>query len=361
MLTMFVPLFQDSGSPMFNTAVTSGYRSIMSGIFLALYPLGQFIGSPIIGSISDRLGRKKVLAISLFFSFISLVIITYSIYSRNVLLLGASCFVAGLCESNMAIALSAIACMTKPEERQRFFGYAWMMCSVGYILGSMYGGLAAWIGYTVPFALEALGMIVTMLLTLVLFQDAPILQTERKRFTQQFFAFFEIFKNGPLRPVYLSNFLLYFAFFGILRVELIFMQDTLQLTPAKIAFYYSYSSVVALFANLVISPWLSRFMSMRVLLVFTTFVAASGALLFVIPRNEYWLYLTMGLIALSVPVAIAVSCAFLSSFAKDEDQGAVMGNNQSLQVLSEALSAAAGGLLFAFHNSAPFFIFGGLK
>jgi MFS family permease len=77
MLTMFVPLLQDHTSPMYNANYSSAQTNILCGLFLALYPLGQFLGSPIIGALSDRLGRKRMLIISLTLSIACFLFIGY--------------------------------------------------------------------------------------------------------------------------------------------------------------------------------------------------------------------------------------------------------------------------------------------
>ncbi|MGB3365115.1 MAG: MFS transporter, partial [Thermodesulfobacteriota bacterium] len=78
MVAIFIPmLMHDTG--FFDESVSSSARGIYGGILLALYPLGQFIGSPIIGSFADKFGRKRVLTISLVFTIFLYVVIAYSI------------------------------------------------------------------------------------------------------------------------------------------------------------------------------------------------------------------------------------------------------------------------------------------
>src|SRR3990167_10818544 len=92
---------------------------------LAMYPLGQFIGSPIIGNFSDYYGRKKVLLISLCACAIGFSGMALSIELNLVSLLFFSAFFTGLCESNMAISQSVIADrVANPTEKTVLIGYA---------------------------------------------------------------------------------------------------------------------------------------------------------------------------------------------------------------------------------------------
>jgi MFS family permease len=63
MITVFTPMLLRSDSPFIPAGYPMHTRTIALGILLCLYPLGQFLGSPILGGLSDRFGRKPVLLI----------------------------------------------------------------------------------------------------------------------------------------------------------------------------------------------------------------------------------------------------------------------------------------------------------
>ena len=64
MITVFTPMLLRSDSPMIAADDPMSKRTILLGFLLCLYPLGQFLGSPVLGSLSDRFDRKPVLLIS---------------------------------------------------------------------------------------------------------------------------------------------------------------------------------------------------------------------------------------------------------------------------------------------------------
>lgn len=356
MLTMFVPLFQDQVSPLYIVAYSAQKKNILVGIFLALYPLGQFLGSPIIGSLSDKFGRKKILLLSLAVTLLCMLLMAYSIFVKSLILLGIACFIAGLGESNMALALSAIADLTTSENRSNAFAKAWVMCSLGYISGSMFGGIAAFTGYICPFLLES-GLVMSTLICTSLFLADKQISSEQAQLKQILLNFISVFYKSELRPYYLANFLAYIACFGILRVELIYMQEHFLLSQLEIAIFYSYASVIAMFANFIITPWLLKSMTVRRIILTAGVAAFLSGIIFIIPSQKTYLWVTTALIGLFIPITVAMTGALISGKASIERQGAVMGNNQSLQVLAEAVSASAGGVIFAINQQAPFIIF----
>ena len=356
MLTMFIPLIQDKMSPLYFPEFAISSRNILSGLYLSLYPFGQFLGSPIIGSLSDKFGRKNMLVWSLLLTTVCLLVIAYAIFIKSLILLAVGCFVAGLGESNMALVLSAIADFTTLETRSAAFARAWVMCSLGYIMGSMFGGVASFIGYIYPFLIESFLVVATFISVAIFFID-KVQQKSNATLTKTVLTFTQVFYKSSLRPYYFANFLSYIACFGILRVELIYMQEYFHLTQFQISIFYSYASVVAIVANFLVTPLLLKRLHVKSIVLFAGSASFLSSVVFIFPTNKIYLWITTGLIGFFVPITVAMIGALLSNKTESRHQGAVMGNNQSLQVLAEAFSAFGGGLVFSFNQQAPFIVF----
>src|SRR5919202_6320823 len=65
MIAVFTPMILNNDNGMLPATSTTSQRTIVLGVLLALYPLGRFVGSPILGALSDRFGRRPVLIASL--------------------------------------------------------------------------------------------------------------------------------------------------------------------------------------------------------------------------------------------------------------------------------------------------------
>jgi MFS family permease len=109
MITVFTPMLLRADSPMIAAADPMAKRTILLGVLLCLYPLGQFAGSPVMGSLSDRFGRKPLLLISLTVTTLCYAAIAFSLDIGSFTLLAGASLLAGMAEANIVTAQSAIA------------------------------------------------------------------------------------------------------------------------------------------------------------------------------------------------------------------------------------------------------------
>ncbi|MBP2299723.1 DHA1 family tetracycline resistance protein-like MFS transporter [Azospirillum picis] len=108
------------------------------GIMTALYAVMQFLFAPVLGSLSDRLGRRPVLLISLAGAAANYLFLAVA-SDLWMLLLGRA--VAGLTSANVSVATAYITDISPGEERARRFGLFNAMFGIGFIIGPVLGGM----------------------------------------------------------------------------------------------------------------------------------------------------------------------------------------------------------------------------
>lgn len=122
------------------------------GLMTALYAVMQFIFAPVLGSLSDRLGRRPVLLISLAGAAVNYLFLALA-SSLWMLLLGRA--IAGLTSANMAVASAYITDISPEEKRARRFGLFNAMFGIGFIIGPVLGGALGDYGLRLPFLAAA--------------------------------------------------------------------------------------------------------------------------------------------------------------------------------------------------------------
>lgn len=354
MITIFTPIFLTPGSAMLPSGVTSSHSKIILGIVLGLYPAGQFIGSPVLGALSDRYGRRPVLLISLTITTICYAVIAASLEALSLATLCASLFVAGVSEANIVTAQSAIADVVAADDRNRFFGYIYMCVSLAYIVGPLAGGklaepsVVSWFNYSTPFWVVFGLLVLTTLGTLLKFRETnPPEKRQQISYFEAFTNLAGVFTDRRIRMLYLINFLLYLAIFGFFRCYPMYLVDEFHLGVSRESEYIAWVGVPIVLANLWLTGYLAKHFTTRALTFWPGLLTGIFMIVVVVPPNRAALWVTLFLTSLALAICLPSCATMLSTAVGEADQGRVMGNNQALQVGAESLSGLLGGLLAA--------------
>jgi len=354
MITIFTPMFLKPESAILPAGVTSSYRTIVLGIVLGLYPAGQFIGSPVMGALSDRYGRRPVLLISLSVTTACYAVIAASLEALSLATLCASLFIAGLAEANIVTAQSAIADVVAAEDRNRFFGYIYMCSSLAYIVGPLVGGKLAepsvvgWFTYATPFWVVFGLLVLTTLATALKFRETnPPARRRQISYFEAFTNLAGVFTDRRIRVLYLINFLLYLAIFGFFRCYPMYLVDEFHLGVSRESEYIAWVGLPIVLANLWLTGYLAKHFMTRSLTFWSGLLTGIFMIVVVVPPNRGALWVTLFLTSLALAICLPSCATMLSTSVGEADQGRVMGNNQALQVGAESLSGLLGGLLAA--------------
>jgi len=122
------------------------------GLFGMSWALMQFICSPLIGSLSDRFGRRPVILFSNLGTGLDYIVMALA---PNLALLFIGRVISGITTANVPTAFAYIADITKPEERAKAFGLMGAAFGAGFVLGPAVGGLLADFGPRTPFWVAA--------------------------------------------------------------------------------------------------------------------------------------------------------------------------------------------------------------
>lgn len=122
--------------------------AIWGGILSTSFAVMQFLFGPVIGSLSDRYGRRPILLISLLIMGLDYIVLAVA---PTIWLLLAGRIVAGIAAATYSTATAFIADITPPEQRGARFGLIGACFGVGFVLGPLIGGLLSTVSLHAPF------------------------------------------------------------------------------------------------------------------------------------------------------------------------------------------------------------------
>jgi DHA1 family tetracycline resistance protein-like MFS transporter len=290
-------------------------------------------------------------------------LIAFSLEIKNLPLLALVSLVAGFADADIVTAQSAIADVSTKENRGRLFGYIYLSVSCAYVVGPLFGGKLAdpsivpWFSYSTPYWAVFILLIPTLAMTFMFFRETRPRETGTEvSYFKAFTNLTTVFTAKRIRIIYLVNFLIYFSIFGFFRSYPMYLVDEFKMDVGRVSEFIAWVAVPIILANLWITGFLSRHYTPRRITIVSTILFGLFTSVIIIPRAEDALWITLFLASLPLAVALPACASMLSLMVSADEQGGVLGNNQSLQVGAEAFSGFAAGLLAAVFFQLPIIV-----
>jgi MFS family permease len=171
---ILAPIFV--GGPVDGFTHFGGWRpELLMGLALAVNPAGILLGSLVVGPMSDRYGRRRLLSVTLGATLLGYGLSAWALARRDYPLFVLSRFATGLTEGNVAVVRALLADWHPQLERTRSFALLNASLYIGWLVGPLLGGLTLAWGEPVPFVVAALVLLPCLsLLLLGLPDDRPL-------------------------------------------------------------------------------------------------------------------------------------------------------------------------------------------
>jgi DHA1 family tetracycline resistance protein-like MFS transporter len=323
-----------------------GADGFTTGLLVMSYSLMQFFFAPFWGRLSDKVGRRSVLLISLSASAAGYLIWGFS---GSLWMLFLSRVVAGIGNANMAVAQAYVADVTPEEYRAQGMGMMGAAFGLGFVLGPAIGGIASWLGVhpnTLGF-IAAFFSLVDLVFTAFVLPEPEVHKGKAHNvFELGAGLYFQTLFDRKLFVPLIILFVSTFAFAN--------METTLVLLTNK---FYNYSvkenSLLFVYIGILIVlvqggliRRLSKKYPEKPLIAIGTLLVACGLLLVPATRNMGVLLVALALLAIGSGVNNPSSQSLVSKLADPAKVGGVMGVAQSLATLGRILGPLAGGFLW---------------
>jgi multidrug resistance protein len=322
----------------------------------ALFSLMMFIFTPFWGALSDRYGRRPVILIAIALSAVSYFLFAHA---DTLALLIISRMLTGVGSGNITAAQAYITDITPADQRARSLGLIGAAFGLGFIFGPPLGSLifdrlgVEWVGYTA--ALLCLLNLVAVWLFLP--ESLKEKVGHRKLHIKPVRGAIRALAEPRFRDLYIISFIYVTAFSMMQMTIAMFWYDDYGLDKTRIGYMFATVGLGSAIVQGAMVGWLQRTFGERNLMVYGALMVAVGlGMIAFIPRD---LFLPLSILSIAL-LSLGNGClsptllAQLSRSAKQEEQGEVLGVNQSFGSLARIAGPAMGGRLYELMHGLPY-------
>ncbi|UQA54552.1 MFS transporter [Polyangium aurulentum] len=330
------------------------------GLILSSYSAAQFWATPVLGMLSDRYGRRRIILFSLAGNAASMLLFAAATHYKILYLLFASRIVAGATAGNLSACQAAIADVTVPEERAWAMGRLGAGIGLGMALGPFVASLlSGWGPSAPPLAAGALALLDMVLAAILMPETNP--QSAPKPVPEAVSAYRGPQKEGrakrpPLWEVIggdrrvLVVLVLYFLTFmamSSMNVALpVLAKRRFSWDVDQIGYIFGMFGAVGLVIQGFMIQRLAKVFGEIMLVVIASILIATGMVMVAMSGTST--LLVAGILTLAVGIAInnpSIS-SLASKYASPEHRGATLGFAQSAGTLARTIGPVWAGFLF---------------
>lgn len=327
---------------------------LMIGVLSATYSLFQFIAGPILGRLSDRYGRKKILIISQLGSVLGYLLLATA---HSLPLLFLSRVIDGITGGNISIAQAYMADITDKKTRAKGMGILGAAFGLGFMLGPATGGYLSRFGFAIPALAAALIGTITTLMTIFFLKETvnlkSSLHSSRTKLTWEKFQ--SLLNKQPIGLLIIVCFLISLGFAGMQGTYAIWAQDTFNWGPSQVGSIFAYIGILSILIQTQLLHRLISFFGEKKLLIISLPCLALGFLLLSLTHSLPLHLFANFFIVLGNSLANPTLNALATENIEPSEYGETLGVLQSAGSLGRIIGPAlAGELYFVIGKNAPF-------
>jgi DHA1 family tetracycline resistance protein-like MFS transporter len=319
------------------------------GLLVAVYAAASLVGAPILGRLSDRYGRRPLLLVSIFGTFIGFLMLAFA---QNIWMLFLARIIDGLTAGNISIAQAYISDVTAPKDRSKAFGLIGAAFGLGFIIGPAAGGALSTFGYIVP-ALAAASLTIINLVLVAAWLGESLTVEKRAELAAagsqppafSIGAMLAALRRPLVGPLLHTRFFFGMAFSLFQSIFSLYALERFELNVQAIGFILAYVGVLAVITQgFMIGKLTARFSEAR-LIVISTALMAIGLAGWALAPNLWVLMLVMIPTSFAGGILNTVINSAISKSVPAVEVGGMLGLSASLEAATRVIAPSLGGLL----------------
>ncbi len=330
-------------------AETFGANALLIGLLSTSFSLMQFAFAPVWGRLSDRIGRRPVILLGLFGSFVSYLVFGLA---NSLVVLFASRIFAGIAGANIPTAQAVIADSTTIDNRAKGMGMIGAAFGLGFIFGPAIGGFLSRWGFSTPaFFASALSLANFVAAWFLLPETLSPAHRAGRPASGRLQAFGRALARPNLPLLLVIYFIVVAAFSNFEAMFALFAQNRFQFEAATIGYVFAFVGTVLVIVQGGLVGRVVRRVGERRVVPIAILLVAIGLGLLPLNHSVATLLATLAVMSVGMGFNNPSLVSLISQHSAAEDQGSILGVSQSLSSLARIIGPAWGG--FAFDRFGP--------
>ena len=354
LLTLFSSLTFSMAHPVTPMLIKSlGLPSFMFGVLFAAMSIGNFIGSPLWGTLSDNKGRIK---------FLILGALGYGLsqlgfgYVTNPLIILLFRFTGGFfVVSYLTTSMAYVSDVTTKETRVKYVTYYAASNTIGSALGSLLGGIIGNNNYKTTFLVQFIFCIILSVLVYLLLNETITPSKEKIQLKRKKSNTNTSFVNKSLIPIFAVIILFFFTSTSYNSTINYYIEDVLKLSSTFIGAFLAIAGIVGFTVNLFFTPLLTKYFKEINVFKIITLLLSLALLLMVYCNNLTIFFCAAILFASLASMHIPLQQTLITKLSNG-NYGSLMGILNSCKAIGMVAGSLSAGFIFELGNKLPFFI-----
>ncbi len=338
---MIIPLL-----PFHPETVAAGALAL--GLLIGSFSLMQFIFSPLLGRLSDKVGRRPVILLSIFSSAISFIVFALA-NSFTMLLL--SRITAGMATES-AVAQAYISDITTEKERAKGMGKVGAAHGAGFIIGPTIGGLLSIYGFSATGFVAAVLTLVNFLFAFFFLPESNARTDSSIQKSVNSDGYWRRLASALTKPligaVFVIIFVTIFAFSAIPVIVPLLGIAFFGFTELEMSYFFMYIGVVQIVLQGILIGRLNKRWGEENLIVLGSLLMAFGMLSMPLFSSIVVFFASLTLISSGNGILNTVLPSFVSTRTAPDEQGGMLGVVQSVGSIARIPGPLVGGLVAEF-------------
>jgi MFS family permease len=351
---------------------------LFGGLLSTMYSLLQFVFSPIWGALSDRLGRRRILTVTLAGNALSYLL---WIFAGQFWLVVVTRLISGMMAGNIAVASAAAADITDEKERTKGMAVVGIAIGLGFVFGPVIGGLSspehivkatadstfALNPFSMPAAIAASLALLNFLLVVKFFPEtlAPDRRASADAKRPSVFDLATV-RSSAVRRTSFANLVYQVAFTGMENTIVFLTLALFAYSPRDNAWLFLFNGACMIFAQGLARQLVKRLGQRKVVILGMIIAAVAFVCVALIPTptadtpspawSEGAFYLGLGLISFATGLILPSVSALVSLYSDSSEQGRNLGILRSAGSLARVIGPVTAALLY-FHFGSHFWVY----